>query len=203
MNDLLNEEALENLAPEIQKALQQAGQKNLPMDPKQLAPLLKALRENKDALQKLAQKLAQNNLIPPNLAEQLKGEGELTGGEALKELLAQGGFEQEELREFLEQMGQGKGGVQRGPGAGPTQYGQPTDEEGAAFKEQKLSPSVSLNQARLAGVTSSAPEVTGGEAVLGRNALQNTQAGGGSALTAPMLPQHRGTVNRFFQRGDE
>jgi len=203
LNDLLDNEALENLAPEIQKALQQAGQKNLPMDPEQLAPLLKALRENKDALQKLAQKLAEQNLIPPNLADQLNQAGELPGGQALKDLLAKGGFQQEELREFLERMGQGQGGIDRGPGAGPTQYGQPTDEAGAAFKEEKLSPSVSLNQARLAGVTSSAPDVTGGEAVLGRDALQNTQAGGGSALTAPVLPRHRGTVNRFFQRGEE
>jgi len=203
LNELLNDEALENLAPEIQKALQQAAQQNQPMDPDQLKPLLDALRENKDALQKLAEKLGQQNLIPPGLAEQLQGAGELPGGEALKDLLAKGGLQPGELREFLEQMAQGKGGIDRGPGAGPTQYGEPTNESGTAFNEEKLSPSVSLNQARLAGVTSSAPDITGGEAVLGRDALENSQAGGGSALTAPVLPRHRGTVDRFFQRGED
>ena len=94
----------------------------------------------------------------------------------------------------------GQCGLDRGPGPAPMLYGAPSDETGTDFQEQKLQPSIPLEQAKLAGVTITAPEVTGGEAILSKGALSQAGAGGGSALTAPVLPQHRGAVNRFFDR---
>jgi hypothetical protein len=79
-------------------------------------------------------------------------------------------------------------------------YGNESFEEGAEFQEQKLGLSVPLEQAKLAGVTITAPEVTGGEAILGQGALNTAQAGGGNALAAPVLPRHRTAVKRFFTR---
>ena len=71
-------------------------------------------------------------------------------------------------------------------------YGNESSEEGAEFQEQKLGLSVPLEQAKLAGVTITAPEVTGGEAILGQGALNTAQAGGGNALATPvLLPSHR------------
>ena len=189
----------ENLPPELKKAMAEA-MKQLANgegpDAQQLKQLLEALENNQDQLKDLAKLLGQKGLIPPNLADQFKpGQGGIDPG-PLAELLRQ---HQGDFQELLQEWG-GNGGINRGPGHAPLLYGNNSSEEGSEFKEQKLGLSVPLEQAKLAGVTITAPKVTGGEAILGKGALNTAQAGGGNALSAPMLPRHRGAVKRFFLR---
>ena len=171
-------------------------------DAQQMKQLLEALENNQDQLKNLAKQLAQKGLIPPDMANQFKegtGEGGMDPG-PLAQLLKQ---HQGNFQELLEELGGelgGNGGINRGPGHAPLLYGNNTSEEGSAFKEQKLELSTPLDQAKLVGVTITTPEVTGGEAILGKGALNTAQSGGGNALSAPILPRHRGAVKRFFQR---
>ncbi len=193
----------ENLPPELKKAMAEAMKqlvKGEGPDAQQLKQLLEALENNQDQLKDLAKLLGQKGLIPPNLADQFKpGQGGIDPG-PLAELLRQ---HQGDFQELLQELGGelgGNGGINRGPGHAPLLYGNNSSEEGSEFKEQKLGLSVPLEQAKLAGVTITAPKVTGGEAILGKGALNTAQAGGGNALSSPVLPRHRGAVQRFFQR---
>jgi hypothetical protein len=193
----------ENLPPELKKAMAEAMKqlaKGDGPDAQQLKQLLEALENNQDQLKDLAKLLGQKGLIPPNLADQFKpGQGGIDPG-PLAELLRQ---HQGDFQELLQELGGelgGNGGINRGQGHAPLLYGNNSSEEGSEFKEQKLGLSVPLEQAKLAGVTITTPKVTGGEAILGKGALNTAQAGGGNALSAPVLPRHRGAVQRFFQR---
>ena len=207
MQQLAKEGALdpENLPPDLQKAMGEAMKqlaKGKGPDAQQMKQLLEALENNQDQLKNLAKQLAQKGLIPPDMANQFKkgpGEGGMDPG-PLAELLKQN---QGNFKELLEELGGelgGNGGINRGPGHAPLLYGNNTSEEGSEYKEQKLGLSTPLDQAKLVGVTITTPEVTGGEAILRKGALNTAQSGGGNALSAPILPRHRGAVKRFFQR---
>ena len=207
----------DKLTPELKEMMKELAQNqnqndgegdqgNQPqMNPEQMKQLLEALGENKEELMNLAKRMMENGLIPPDLAQEMQpGEGGGMDPNQLADLLQRGDIDPAELQDMLEKFGEmqlgGKGGIDRGPGPAPLQFGTPTSEEGTEFKEEKLGPSVPLNQAKLAGVTRTAPKVTGGEAILSKGALGGAGAGGGSARTAPVLPRHRGAVSRFFDR---
>lgn len=209
----------EKMDPKMQEALkeamkdlmQQADGENgdQGMDPQKMQDMLKALGQNKEALKDMAKKLQENGLIPPDMAQKLQqgmqgmDPGDMENLRELAQMLQQGmgeGDLEQMLEEFRElQMG-GNGGLDRGPGAAPMTFGDPASEDGTDFEEQKLAPNAPLDQSRLQGVTQSAPEVTGADAVLSKGALNKAGAGGGSAITAPTLPRHRGTVFRFNKR---
>ena len=179
------------------------------------------LKQMGDLMQQLAKAGA---LDPENLPPELKkamaeaikqlAKGEGPDAQQLKQLLEALENNQGQLKNLAKLLGQkglippnladqfkpGQGGINRGPGHAPLLYGNNSSEEGSEFEEQKLGLSVPLEQAKLAGVTITAPKVTGGEAILGKGALNTAQAGGGNALSAPVLPRHRGAVKRFFQR---
>ena len=206
----------DKLPPELKEMMKElaqnqnggeGGQGNQPqMNPEQMKQLLEALGDNKDELMDLAKRMMENGLIPPDLAQRMQpgGEGGGLDPNQLADLLQQGGIDPGELQEMLEKFGEmqlgGNGGINRGPGPAPLQFGAPSSEDGTEFKEEKLGPSVPLDQAKLAGVTRTAPKVTGGEAILTKGALGQAGTGGGSARTAPVLPRHRGAVSRFFDR---
>ena len=46
------------------------------------------------------------------------------------------------LEKFGEMQLGGNGGINRGPGPAPLQFGAPSSEDGTEFKEEKLGPSV-------------------------------------------------------------
>lgn len=209
----------EKMPPEMQEALKEAmkdlmeqaqkenGGQGMKMDPEMMEQLMEALGKNKEALMDLAKKLKDQGLIPPDMAKKMmEGMKGMDPG-PLAEMMKQGGLNPGQLEEMLEafremQMG-GMGGLERGPGAAPMTFGNPSSEDGTDFLEQKLAPNAPLNKSMLQGVTQNAPEVTGGDAVLSSGALSGAGAGGGSAITAPTLPRHRGAVYRFNKRTGE
>jgi hypothetical protein len=98
----------------------------------------------------------------------------------------------------------GRGGLTRGPGASPLTWTDGTKEEGAKYKEETLPPSdlEQLKKSMVIGVgkvdptkKESAPSQAG--------ALRGSQAGGGAANSGTLLPQHRATVERFFDRSEK
>ncbi|MDK1032762.1 MAG: hypothetical protein QGD94_12195, partial [Planctomycetia bacterium] len=96
----------------------------------------------------------------------------------------------------------GKGGVDRGRGDAPMTWSEGTSEEGAEFKEQTLSTSAmaALKDSKLRGVSAAAPTVRKAGAPKRGGALRGVTAGGGEAHTRTVLPRHKGTVERYFQR---
>jgi hypothetical protein len=70
------------------------------------------------------------------------------------------------------------------------------------FKEETLPEGdlASLKRSQKLAVSKGAPgtEAPGGPA--GSGALEDSAAGGGSANTQVVLPRHRGTVERYFDR---
>jgi hypothetical protein len=94
----------------------------------------------------------------------------------------------------------GRGGKDRGRGDAQLFFGEETKEGSEKFKDHALPPALaaSLEQSELAGMSAAAPQVTNVRASAGGAlAMQN---GSGSAYTTTVLPRHRGTVGRFFER---
>jgi hypothetical protein len=96
----------------------------------------------------------------------------------------------------------GRGGITRGPGAAKLTFGDPTKEDEQKFKEEALPEGdlASLKRSQVVAISRGTPgnEAPGGPA--GSGALDRSAAGGGSANTQVVLPRHRGTVERYFER---
>ena len=198
------------LPPGLQKAAEEAMKQiakgGMP-DAGQVAQMMKALEGNKGELLQMAQALAQKGLLPNpgdfmNGLQPGKGEG-MRGldPDALGNFLGQnqaGDFGQM-ARELLQGI-PGRGGITRGPGHAELEFSNDSDAAGSEFKEQYLGLSAPITDAEILGVTVTAPEVTGGEAILGKGALDSANAGRGNAITAPILPRHRSAVKSFFDR---
>ena len=216
MEQLAQKGALDpsKLPPGLQKAAEEAMKqiaKGGVPDAGQIAQMMKALEGNKGELMKMAQALAQKGLLPNpgdffNQGQQ-PGQG---GGQpglnqmALEELLGQGpGGLAEIARELMQGQIPGQGGITRGPGHAELGFTNKSDATGTDFQEQVLGLSAPIQDAEILGVTVTAPEVTGGEAILGKGALDSAKAGRGNAITAPILPRHRGAVKSFFDRKGE
>ncbi|MFW5870999.1 MAG: hypothetical protein ACOC6C_00075 [Verrucomicrobiota bacterium] len=96
----------------------------------------------------------------------------------------------------------GQGGINRGRGDAPMTWRQETDESGLAFKEEMIQPSAfaEFEESRLLGVSASSPEESGEGGISAGGALSSTCAGGGAAVKRKVLPRHRSTVKRYFER---
>ena len=94
----------------------------------------------------------------------------------------------------------GKGGRDRGRGDAALFFGEETQEGNEKFKDLALPPAAagSLDNSELAGLSASAPKTAQPKTSAG-GAL-TIQTGSGSAYTTIVLPRHRGTVGRFFER---
>jgi hypothetical protein len=108
------------------------------------------------------------------------------------------------VAELVEKYGGGgRGGLGKGPGKTEMTFGEKSSEEGVGFKGNILPPASqkALREGGVAEVGARAPEVgkpSAGAAQTG--ALGGAAAGGGSANTGVVLPRHRGTVGRYFER---
>lgn len=95
----------------------------------------------------------------------------------------------------------GRGGVQRGPGHAPLALDGDPSPEGLELIPEMLGPAglAALEKSRLLGVSVAAPTPEDGLPAAG-GALDGVSAGAGGARTRDLLPQHRRTVERFFER---
>ncbi|MEM7582320.1 MAG: hypothetical protein AAF560_02985 [Acidobacteriota bacterium] len=98
----------------------------------------------------------------------------------------------------------GRGGVTRGRGDAPMRWRPEPLAEDGQFREQFLEAGASARLAdhRLLGLSLADPSRPGVEAAVGSAPGVDVEAvaGGGSAVTHPLLPRHRGAVRRFFDR---
>ncbi|MBN9524393.1 hypothetical protein J0H58_38745 [bacterium] len=164
----------------------------------QLPKLASAARGGKASIRKSAQKLYDSRLID---ADQLKAcEGGQCDGKGLADFLAKNGGKAS-LKEGLAE-GAGRGGVTEGPGAAALQFGDRTSEEGAKFREEALPPAQrsALKDSQTSGVSKAVPTRDPAAGPPGSGALAGAAAGGGSATAAPVLPQHKAAVGRYFDR---
>jgi hypothetical protein len=209
MEDMVKSGALDpsklppSLAKDVEEAMKQIAKGGMP-DPAKLARMMQALEANNGQLRKMAQELAGKGLLPNPGDFFGKGKpGEGMSGMLGKLLEGEGGELAQIASGLLQGHMVGKGGISRGPGHAELQYVNESDATGTEFKEQYLGLSAPIQDGEVIGVTVSAPEVTGGEAILGKGALDSAQAGRGEAITAPVLPIHRGAVKAFFERAGE
>ena len=76
-----------------------------------------------------------------------------------------------------------------------------TTEDDVRFREETLSPAAlaGLKDSNLVGMGQTAPTITDTDAAAG-GSLTASGAGRGMARRQPILPKHRGTVTRYFER---
>ncbi len=165
----------------------------------QLAKLASAAKSGKDAISKTAKKLFDSKLID---ASQLKAcEGGKCDAEGLAKYLSKNGGNKS-LKAGLQEQ-EGSGGVNDdGPGITPLNFGDRSTADGAKFKEEALPPSdlAALKESQLTGVSKATPKRDPNAGPPQAGGLTGAAAGGGSANAAPVLPQHRAAVGRYFDR---
>ncbi|HVR41427.1 MAG TPA: hypothetical protein VMU84_20190 [Thermoanaerobaculia bacterium] len=185
---------LDKLSPELQQAI-----KNHTLSEKQLEQLAHAAKMTKEQLRHTLQKMRSASMIDEKSLRQFDSAAESSNRDDLARFLKQNASETR-LSDAVGQFCLGKGGVDRGRGDAPMFFGDESDENGK-FKEQTLPPAAaaSLAQSQLVAVSAGAPDADGNDRSTG-GALTQTPTGGGSALTPVVLPRHRGTVQRFFER---
>ncbi|MBW8035508.1 MAG: hypothetical protein FVQ79_07725 [Planctomycetes bacterium] len=96
----------------------------------------------------------------------------------------------------------GRGGISRGRGDAPMMWGDLSTKDNTKFQEKILPQAnmAALKDSSLVGVSLGAPQVEQGAAYGGDGNLDISTAAGGQAKTHKILPRHRGTVKRYFER---
>ena len=159
--------------------------------------LLSAIQFNKSLLGKTITNLGNLKLIDAKLLGQCQGAGLCPNPDALAAFLC----ESTNCNSFCEAaISYCRGGVDRGRGDAPMTWKEASSEEGAQFKEDVLPPSTRLTDSQFVGVTRAAPDLSGDDVVAEHGALAGSQAGGGGAHSQVILPRHKQTVQRFFNR---
>jgi hypothetical protein len=189
-----NEAFANELANQLAEAIKEGK-----LSPEQLKKLASAAKSAKDAISKSARNLRDAKLID---ADQLKQcEGGQCDAEGLAKFLAKNGGKKS-LKEGLREQ-EGNGGVSEDE-AGNTSlsFGDRSSAEGAKFKEEALPPSdlAALKESQLAGVGKAPPKRDPNAPPPKAGSLTGAATGGGSANTAPVLPQHRAATDRYFDR---
>jgi hypothetical protein len=187
-------EALREQSQELADALKEGK-----LSAEQMKKLAGAAKSGKDAIAQSARKLHDAKLID---SDQMKAcEGGKCDGAELAKYLSKQNIKKSLKSAFRKQ--EGKGGVNEDePGDTPLVFGDRSTENGAKFKEEALPPAdlAALKESQLSGVSKALPTPDPKAAPPQAGGLTGARAGGGSANTAPVLPQHRGTVDRYFDR---
>jgi len=193
--DAIGEDMAATLSPEMAKQLSEAAAAGL--DAETLKKLAQMMQGQQADLKEMLEALKDAKLIEGKLSDI---DYDLDPTELLEWLECQGG--DCDAAAICKACKGGRGGIQRGPGHVEMIWKDPSSKEDASFKPQVLPPSRmrDMEDARLMGVTRAAPdsEPTGGNSTGG--ALTGVISTGGSAEAAPVLPRHRGAVQRYFQR---
>jgi hypothetical protein len=189
-----NDAFASELAKELAEAMKEGK-----LSPEQLKKLAEAAKNAKNGIAKTGKNLHNAKLID---ADQLKQcEGGQCDSEGLAKFLAKNGGKKS-LKEGLREQ-EGNGGVSEDE-AGNTSltFGDRSSDEGAKFKEEALPPSElsALKESQLAGVGKAPPKRDPNVPPPKAGSLTVAATGGGSANTAPVLPQHRAATDRYFDR---
>lgn len=165
-----------------------------------LAKLAAAAKAGKGKVGKSARKLYDAKLIDADQLKACEGEG-ACDGKGLAEFLKKNGGKAG-LGEAMSRC-PGRGGVtDDGPSETALEFGDRSSEAGAKFREEALPPAqrAALQQSQTSGVSTTAPQRDPKAGPPTAGGLGGAAAGGGSANAAPVLPQHRATVERYFDR---
>lgn len=196
-------EATKDMAADLEAAelppdLQDALAKNA-LTKEQMKELGDAARAGKNALRKTLDKLRQSALIDPKTLRQFEDAASLGNRDELARFLRKNASRTTLSNAIGQWCEGGRPGVSRGRGDAPMFFGEKS--EGGEFEEQTLPPAAQamLNQSEIIAVSAAAPGDADSQRSAG-GALGGAQVGAGSAHTPVVLPRHRGTVQRFFER---
>ena len=207
LDDKVMAEALAELNDLVKKADLEGALLDLAIDPELLKKLAESNLSSED-LKKLADALKGAKLDLEKVLGRLE-KMKLIDADALKRLLAAGkcdcaGMLKEcggklAVRDIVGRC-RGNGGPGGGGPPAPITWTDGTSEEGVAYKEEILPPSdlAQLKNSQVIGVHRADPKKAAQSSHSG--ALQGATAGGGAANAGTLLPQHRTTVERFFDR---
>jgi len=176
----------------------QAALAKMSLTKEQLEQIAQAARAGKEQLRQTLNKLRDQGLIDPKTLSQFEDAAKFADRQGLAQFLKKNS--DIKLSNGVGQFCLGKPGVSRGPGDAPMFFGEKSPEDGK-FDAQALPPAAAaaLEQSQVAGVSAAAPEAGESQRSAG-GALTSATTNGGSAFTAEVLPRHRGTVQRFFER---
>jgi hypothetical protein len=194
----LDKELARHIDPELLKACQSRA-----LTDEQMHRLAESLHETRGDLAEKMERLQKAGLIDREALERCQKAGQCNSA-ALAAYLKKNGNKAslDDVRSLCKKGGQG--GTSRGPGAAEMTWEKASPEEKRKFREEVLPPGVvaALKGNRTNGPAKGPPVVTvtdsGGPAQSG--ALAGAAAGGGSANAPTVLPRHRGTVQRYFDR---
>lgn len=202
----------EALASQLSKETQEAI-KNGSLNSEQLKEVANALSQSKQKLNQQLSKLNQSGMNRGNInPNSLKGGASASkrDNSGLSKFLkdnAQKMSVADAVGQWCDGNGDksgngpGRGGVSRGRGDAAMTWTEGSDEKNARFKEKALPPGsvAGLQDSQLVGLSASAPEVQKGN-LAAHGALNNATKGGGSAYTQTVLPKHKRTVQKYFDR---
>ncbi len=213
LSDAAMTEAMGALAKMASDAMKKDGHfnKNLPrslkdslmsgsLTPEQLARLAAALRGGKIGNYSMMSRMVDAELIDANFLSACKMASTCDPNQ-LKLLLGKycvgdGNMPCMSVAALLA----GRGSIDRGRGDAPMTWAAESDKAGARFKEQVLPPSaMGLSDSSLIGVSLGEHE-PGNATPSAGGALKDASAGGGSAHTHTILPRHKRSVSRYFDR---
>lgn len=184
--------------PELLQKLQDGS-----LTPEQLEKLKDLLKDAQGDLQEMLEKLEKADLIDFDKLQECKNAGKCDG-EGLLEYLKKCDGKCSVKDAMAKLRIPGRGGIDRGPAPAELTFGKESPESEEKLK-LRLLPKTQLDQikdSKVKGVSIGAPQIAkpGGETTSG--ALSTSSGGGGSAQTQIVLPRHRGTVERYFERSE-
>lgn len=176
--------------------------KNSTLTPEQAKKLLEALKNAKESTKEKIGRLVKAKLVKPEDLEKCEKAGKCDCA-ALIAYLKENGAKSDLTEALADGEEGGRGDVSRGPGPAKLNFGNESSEDGTKFKEEELPPAQlqALKESQLAGLSTGTPQIGKEKPGMGKSgALAGAKSGGGSASTQIVLPRHRGTVERYFER---
>ncbi len=216
---LMSKHRSKELAEQLAKQLQSLA-RDKSLTKQQLKDLADALKQCKSSDLATLRRLAELRMMDPSRLSDLQRELEIDP-DALAKMLAKckggkpGGKDGKDgdglgVSETLarwnsdSKMRRGNGGPGGGGGPSPISWTNDANKDNVIFKEKVLPPGTiaSLEDSRLQGVSlgGDPTKAQHGDSAAG-GALDSSLAGHGAARTQVILPEHKGAVKRYFERG--
>jgi hypothetical protein len=166
----------------------------------QMDKLKDLLKDAKSSLSKKLGKMVKADLIDLDDLKKCEGACEGNCEDLLAYLKSKGASKS--LCSACRKPGRGGPGSKKDDAPAPLTFGKPTDENGFTFKEEALPPArlQALKESKRLGLSVGTPQKSGSAEPSDSGALDTSAAGGGSASTHVVLPRHRGSVERYFDR---